>query len=213
MKPESSLELFPATDGTGPSLDLERSYWTRGFAAVAGVDEAGRGCLCGPVVAAAVILPVECQIPGVDDSKTLSATARANLAAQIRETAVAVSTGQCSAKEIDELNILQASLEAMRRAVAGLSTPPDRLLIDGNICFSNPSVPSKAIVKGDALSQTIAAASIIAKTSRDKIMYGLHVDYPQYGWITNVGYPTAAHYKALAQYGPTRHHRRSFRLS
>ncbi|MCH8121667.1 MAG: ribonuclease HII [Bacteroidetes bacterium] len=212
MKAEQTLELFPVDHAESASLRIERKCWARGYSTIAGVDEAGRGCLCGPVVAAAVILPIEHQIPGVKDSKKLTHTTRVELAEIIREEAIAVATGSCSPQEIDQLNILQAALEAMRRAVLALNTEPDHLLIDGNVCFSNPPVKIQTVIKGDARSHSIAAASIIAKTSRDAAMQKLHAENPMYGWDTNMGYPTQAHYQAIAQFGLTAHHRRSFRL-
>ncbi|GMQ81480.1 MAG: ribonuclease HII [Rhodothermia bacterium] len=212
MKAEQTLELFPVGLVEGASLSIERKCWARGYSAIAGVDEAGRGCLSGPVVAAAVIFPFEHQIPGVKDSKKLKHKTRVELAEIIREEAIAVATGTCSPREIDQLNILKAALEAMRRAVLALDTEPDHLLIDGNVCFSDPPVEARTVIKGDARSHSIAAASIIAKTTRDAIMKKLHSKYPMYGWDTNMGYPTAAHYQAIAQFGLTAHHRRSFRL-
>ncbi|NQV72907.1 ribonuclease HII [bacterium] len=197
------------------SLDdhaYERPCWDRGEA-VAGVDEAGRGCLAGPVVAAAVIMPPNFRIEGVTDSKKLSAAKRNELVDQILETSLCWSIGICSPKEIDSLNILWASMEAMRKAIVGLNVPPDFVLIDGNTAIPNLSLPSKSIVKGDLKSHTIAAASILAKTHRDRIMLDLHAQHPLYAWNTNVGYPTAAHYEALRKHGPTPHHRTTFRLA
>ncbi len=212
MKSEQTLELFSVDIADGASLRIERKCWAQGYSAIAGVDEAGRGCLSGPVVAAAVILPVEHQIPGVKDSKKLKPRTRVELAEIIREEAIAVATGSCSPQEIDQLNILQASLEAMRRAVLALDREPDHILIDGNVCFSDPPVETRAVIKGDSRSHSIAAASIIAKTTRDAIMQQLHAENPMYGWDTNMGYPTEAHYQAITQFGLTAHHRRSFRL-
>ncbi len=196
-----------------PALSPEWRCWQQGYRRVAGVDEVGRGCLAGPVVAAAVILPPHVRLDGVRDSKQLRPEVRAKLAEQIRTQALAIGIGMCTPEEIDRLNILNAALEAMRRAVANLKLTPDYLLIDGNRCFSDPPCPAKPIVKGDQQSLLIAAASIIAKTTRDALMQRLHEEFPVYGWDRNVGYPTRAHYEALARYGPSPYHRRSFRLS
>lgn len=195
-----------------PTLQYETRIWSSGYRLLAGVDEVGRGCLAGPVVAAAVIFPPNVTVDGVRDSKTLSPRRRSELAEDIRKVALSVGIGICSPAEIDELNVFHASLEAMRRAVGSLSPAPDYLLIDGNRCFNGAACPAEAIVKGDRLCHAIAAASIIAKTTRDEIMHALHRDYPAYHWEHNVGYPTRAHYDALAEYGPSPHHRRSFRL-
>ena len=180
---------------------------------MAGIDEAGRGCLAGPVVAAAVLFAPGEFIPEVNDSKKLSHQKREDLAIQIQETAFSIGVGLCSPQEIDAINILHAAMEAMRRAVLDLSVSPDQLLVDGNRCFPNSSWPFKTVIKGDSLSCTIAAASIIAKTTRDAIMVDMHNQFPNYGWDTNVGYPTKKHYAALQAHGPTPFHRRSFRLS
>ncbi len=176
------------------------------------MDEAGRGCLAGPVVAAATIFPQGVILEGVNDSKKLSPQKRAELAKEITKTAISVGIGLCSPQEIDDLNILWAAMEAMRRAVTSLDPAPDFLLIDGNRAFPKSPWPLKTLVKGDARSFTIAAASIIAKTARDGMMEGLHEEYPEYGWNTNMGYPTKKHYAALARLGPTPFHRKSFRL-
>jgi ribonuclease HII len=196
-----------------PSLDAEHRLWQAGYGHVAGVDEAGRGCLAGPVVAAAVVLPRGVTLPGVRDSKQLNAATREALAARIRTQALAVGVGLCSPEEIDRLNILWAAMEAMRRAVADLSPTPDFLLVDGNHCFPGSPWPFETLVRGDRRSHTIAAASVIAKTTRDALMRALHEDDPRYGWCDNVGYPTKAHYAALARHGPSPYHRRSFRLA
>ena len=195
-----------------PTLDLEKSLWRQGHRHVAGIDEAGRGCLAGPVVAGAVILPKGVMISGVNDSKKLKAAQREDVFEAICERALSVSVGICSPEQIDTLNILWAAMEAMRRAAADLSPGPDFLLIDGNRCFPDSPWPFQTVVKGDARSHTIAAASIIAKVTRDHIMHLLHEEFPAYGWRQNVGYPTKAHYDALALHGPTPYHRRSFRL-
>jgi len=180
--------------------------------AVAGVDEAGRGCLAGPVVAAAVILSAAADVPGLDDSKRLTAAAREGLAPRIRESALAVATGLCSPAEIDRMNILNASLEAMRRAVGALSAPASFLLVDGDRMWPRSTVPWKTVIGGDGRSRSIAAASVIAKTTRDALMAELARDHPGYGWERNKGYPTPDHFEALSRFGPTPHHRRTFRL-
>lgn len=196
-----------------PSFELEESLWASGHRFVAGVDEAGRGCLAGPVVAAAVILPPDAVLPGLDDSKRLTPQQRDRLFGAIHREALAVGVGACSPAEIDRLNILQAALEAMRRAVRDLVLAPDHLLVDGNQRLGTVPWPHEPVVKGDARSLSIAAASVVAKVTRDRAMTRLHEDFPQYGWHGHKGYPTAAHYAALAEHGPSPHHRRSFRLT
>lgn len=196
----------------GITTQIERSLWNTGYQHVAGVDEAGRGCLAGPVVAAAVILPPDLVLPKVKDSKALSPKVREEVRARILEEAVAVGIGRCTPQEIDELNILWAAMEAMRRATEACSPPPDFLLVDGNRCFSEAPCPHETVVRGDQKCHAIAAASIIAKTERDALMRRLHEKHPVYGWNTNVGYPTAAHYEALDLHGPTLYHRHSFKL-
>ena len=196
-----------------PDFSIERRHWAAGRRVVAGLDEAGRGCLAGPVVAAAVVLPPEADLPGLDDSKRLTADAREALVPVIRGQALAVGVAACSPAEIDELNILWASMEAMRRAAASLALAPDVLLVDGNREVPDAPCPQEAVVKGDARSLSIAAASVVAKVARDRRMVELDAAFPVYGWAGHKGYPTAAHYAALAEHGPSRHHRRSFRLS
>lgn len=169
---------------------------------VAGVDEAGRGPLAGSVVAAAVILPDVCPIVGLADSKTLSEKKRDQLAAEIKQHAVAWCIASASVAEIDQLNILQASLLAMRRAVEGLALQPQRVLVDGNRIPSGLTMAAEAIVKGDSKVKAISAASILAKTARDAELVLLDQTYPQYGFAAHKGYPTAAHLAALEQFGP-----------
>jgi ribonuclease HII len=176
---------------------------------VCGVDEAGRGPLAGPVVAAAVILDPARPIAGLNDSKKLSAKKRMALAGLIRERALAWAVAEASVEEIDQLNILHASMLAMQRAVAALQVTPERALIDGNRCPSL-AMPAEAVVQGDAKVAAIAAASILAKTVRDEGMLGLHAQYPHYGFDRHMGYPTAAHCAALAAHGVSPVHRRSF---
>ncbi len=176
---------------------------------IAGVDEAGRGPLAGPVVAAAVILAPGSTLPGLDDSKKLSAARRAALAVQIRERALAWSVAWSDREEIDSLNILQASMLAMTRAVSGLCCAPDHVLVDGNRC-PRLAVSVEAIVRGDCRVAAISAASILAKVDRDALMRRLHGHYPRYGFDRHKGYPTALHLERLRRYGPSPQHRRSF---
>ena len=193
-----------------PDLSFELLAHGRGFLRVAGVDEAGRGPLCGPVVAAAVVLN-RAHIPsGINDSKKLSEKRRSQLFDQIMELA-AVGVGHATPAEIDELNILRASHLAMVRAIAALPVVPDHVLIDGNIIPRGLTVSAEALIKGDARSLSIGAASIIAKVTRDRIMVDLAQQHPGYGWDKNAGYPTKDHLAALQNLGVTPHHRRSFR--
>ena len=176
---------------------------------VCGIDEAGRGPLAGTVVAAAVILDPLRPIAGLNDSKKLSEKKRDALAVLIRERAVAWFVASASVEEIDRLNILHATMLAMQRAVAGLAVRPLSALVDGNRC-PNLDIPCEAIIKGDGKVASIAAASILAKTVRDAEMLGLHEQYPMYGFDRHMGYPTAAHFKALEEHGASPVHRRSF---
>lgn len=197
-------------------LHFERRLWKDGYERVAGLDEAGRGCLAGPVMAAAVILPPETDIPAIGDSKSLSEAERLEAREQIEAQAASYAIAKCSPAEIDNINILQAALEAMRRAASECNPAPEFLLIDGNQwdrTLTDAPWPYETIVKGDARSQSIAAASILAKTERDAVMRSLHEEHPHYGWDTNVGYPTQTHYAALAEHGTTPYHRTSFSLS
>ncbi|WP_448518358.1 ribonuclease HII [Rhodoflexus sp.] len=178
----------------------------------AGVDEAGRGCLAGPVVAAAVILPKDYKHPLLNDSKKLSYRQREKLQLEIERDAYAIGIGLASPEEIDQINILQASILAMRRAVDLLPICPELLLIDGKFFSKDSAVPYHCIVKGDGLYYSIAAASVIAKTYRDHLMQEYAEEYPHYGWQQNAGYPTKAHYQAIANHGVTPLHRQSFRL-
>ena len=200
-----------------PDLSLERGLWRVGHARVAGVDEAGRGCLAGPVVAAAVVLPRDAWLPGLDDSKKLSPKARERLFDAVHQEAVATGLGACSPAEVDRLNVLWAAMEAMRRALAALAVVPDAALIDGNRVPPEASGvvggPVQAVVKGDAKSLSIAAASVLAKVTRDRLMVALDAEEPRYGFAQHKGYPTAQHYAALAEHGPSNHHRRTFRLT
>lgn len=195
---------------TFPDLSFESAARAQGFAAICGVDEVGRGPLAGPVTAAAVILDPDRIPPGLNDSKTLTEARRAALFPAIMATAQ-VSIAHASVEEIDALNILRASHLAMERAINGLSTNPDHALIDGNLIPKGLTIPATALVKGDARSLSIAAASIVAKVTRDRIMVDLAQQYPAYGWNVNAGYPTPAHLRALLDFGITPHHRRSFK--
>lgn len=179
----------------------------------AGCDEAGRGCLAGPVVAAAVILPDGYTHPGLIDSKKLSEHRRDEMRQIIMRDAVAWAVGICSPEEIDEMNILNASIEAMHRALRALGQRPGAIIVDGNRFKPFEDIRHTTVVKGDAKYANIAAASIMAKTTRDAIMAELDAKFPDYGWAVNKGYPTAAHRAAIAAVGPCAHHRRSFRLT
>jgi ribonuclease HII len=178
----------------------------------AGCDEAGRGCLAGPVVAAAVILHPDKPIQALNDSKQLSAAKRTELADQIMDRALAWAIAEIDPTEIDKVNILKASFLAMHKALDSLNNIPQHLLIDGNRFIAYKNIPHTCLVKGDARYQSIAAASILAKTHRDRIMHRLHLEFPQYNWCANKGYPTQSHRDAILSYGISPHHRRSFRL-
>ena len=178
----------------------------------AGCDEAGRGCLAGPVFAAVVILPEDFANEMLDDSKKLSERQRDMLRPMIERGALAWAVGVVEAEEIDRINILNASFLAMHRAVGALSVKPDFLLVDGNRFKPYPGIPHTCIVKGDGKMMSIAAASILAKTHRDEYMRRIAGEYPQYGWDVNKGYPTKSHRDAIARYGVSPYHRRSFRL-
>jgi len=177
----------------------------------AGCDEAGRGCLAGPVVAAAVILDSRKDYPELNDSKKLNAKVRSVLSLMIRREALCWGIGLASPEEIDEINILQASFLAMHRAIDQLGQKPQQLLIDGNRFKPYQDIPFQCIIGGDAFYQSIAAASILAKTHRDELMLQAHADYPQYAWDRNKGYPTPAHKQVIAQHGLSPLHRRTFK--
>ena len=191
----------------------ERTMWeiedSLGLHLICGVDEAGRGPLAGPVCAAAVILPEHLQIPGLNDSKKLTDKKRRELFPVIQEQAVAYGIGLASEQEIDEINILQATFLAMRRALDQLTVRPEIALIDGNR-ETDFGLPVKTVVKGDSLSANIAAASVLAKVTRDNIMVELAQQYPDYGFEIHKGYGTKAHYQALRTYGPCPIHRKTF---
>jgi len=198
-------------EGRAPSLDLEMALWRRQLVRVAGVDEAGIGSLCGPVVAAAVILaPFEPAIPGVRDSKTLSPAQRVALDREIRARAVAVGVGAASVAEIERLNIRRASHLAMRRALARVG-PYDYALIDGLPIGAQDLGPCTTVIDGDARCYSIACASIVAKVLRDRLLARLARRYPAYGWDRNAGYGTPEHLTALVRYGLTPYHRQCFR--
>ncbi len=202
-----TLSLFEEPVPT--SLYFEEQAMLKGFQAVAGIDEAGRGPLAGPVVAAAVILPADFELPGLTDSKKLSEKKRDAFYPLIRQQARAVGVGVASAAEIDQLNILQATLLAMQRAVGRLSCAADHLLIDG-ITPLPVATSQQTLKQGDSRSLSIAAASVVAKVIRDRVMLAHDKRYPQYGFAGHKGYGTAVHRKAIAAYGPSPQHRTSF---
>ena len=194
-------------------LDLwlfEKKAFQKGFSKIAGIDEAGRGPLAGPVVSAAVIIPISLQIPGISDSKKLTPQKRNYLYEKIYDLAVSVGIGIVDPFEIDRINILQASLLSMAMAAENLAPQPDCLLIDGTFLISS-TLPQEAIPKGDALSVSIAAASIVAKVTRDRLMERYHQDYPLFGFSKHKGYPTKAHKEAIRKFGCCLIHRKSFR--
>jgi ribonuclease HII len=198
-----------------PTLLEEMALFAQGYSFIAGLDEAGRGCLAGPVVAAAVILPLEdseatiARLVGVNDSKQLTAAQREHLYDVVMECAVAVGVGIGSVELIDERNILNATKHAMRQALQQLSTPPQALLLDA-LLLPRMTLPQRSIIKGDARCLSIASASIIAKVTRDRLMVKLHEEYPAYSFDQHKGYGTPAHLEALRCHGATPHHRRSF---
>ena len=189
--------------------EIEDGFYAEGIQTICGVDEAGRGPLAGPVCAAAVILPPHLEIPGLTDSKKLTDKKRRELFPIIKEQAIAYGIGMASEKEIDEINILQATFLAMQRALDQLHVSPDLALIDGNR-QKEFGVPVKTVVKGDSLSMNIAAASILAKVTRDDLMVKMAEEYPRYGFEIHKGYGTKAHYAALTAHGPSPIHRMTF---
>ncbi len=193
----------------GPADEFEQEARRRGYRRIAGIDEAGRGPLAGPVVAAAVILPPHARLTGVDDSKQLPEAERERLYQVILDKAVGVGIGSADAGEIDALNILEASRLAMCRAIANLDPAPDYLLTDA-VTLPAIHTPVRPIIKGDALSLSIAAASIIAKVTRDRLMVAFHETFPQYNFLSHKGYGTAEHLRMLARFGPCPIHRRTF---
>ncbi|HCE1806356.1 TPA: ribonuclease HII [Vibrio parahaemolyticus] len=195
---------------TKAKVELPPFEYPQGYQLIAGVDEVGRGPLVGDVVTAAVILDPNNPIEGLNDSKKLSEKKRLALFPEIKEKALAWAVGRCSPEEIDELNILQATMVAMQRAIAGLKVQPDLVLIDGNRCPELP-MDSHAVVKGDLRVAEISAASIIAKVVRDQEMEELDKQYPQFGFAKHKGYPTKAHFEAIEQHGVISEHRKSFK--
>ncbi|WP_099203936.1 ribonuclease HII [Scatolibacter rhodanostii] len=192
------------------NFEFEQAAYAKGYQAVCGIDEVGRGPLIGPVCAAAVILNPEDEIKGLNDSKKLTEKKREILFDIIMERALAVGIGFASSEEIDEINILQATFLAMKRACESLPQKADFALVDGNKFPSQLGIQGEAIVKGDGKSPSIAAASIIAKVSRDRLMVELDREYPQYGFAAHKGYPTAAHYRALDEFGEIEGYRKTF---
>jgi ribonuclease HII len=193
------------------SLEIELTLWDKGIRAIAGVDEAGRGPLAGPVVAAAVIFPTGTSIKGVEDSKKLSERKRADLFVAIKEQALSVGVGIVSHDVIDRINILQATILAMHKAIDELRVKPDFIIVDGN-SFRHDRYSFQNIIDGDAKSFTIAAASIIAKVTRDRLMLEYHEQFPMYGFARHKGYGTRQHLEAISQFGLCQIHRRSFDL-
>ena len=190
---------------------FELACQQNGYKQIAGIDEAGRGALAGPVIAAAVILPINCGIKGLQDSKLLSPKQRAYLFDEIHDVAVSVGIGAADHRVIDRLNVLQATLLAMREAVEKLVPSPDYVLVDG-LDLPEVGIAGEAIPKGDSRSYSIAAASIIAKVTRDRLMVELDPIYPNYGFSQHKGYPTSQHRQAIAQFGTSEIHRRTFKL-
>jgi ribonuclease HII len=207
----ASVSLFSDLKITAIGLDFEKQAAAEGFRFVAGVDEVGRGCLAGAVVAAACILDPSKPLPdGLNDSKKLTAEKRAEIALELKQTALAWAVGQVEAEEIDRINILEATKKAMRLAIEALQPQADFLLIDA-LQLKGIFLPQKGIIKGDSMSASIAAASILAKTYRDDLMQKLDATYPGYGFSSHVGYATKTHYDALKLHGPCPLHRKSFR--
>ena len=211
LAPDSRVSLFENTFVHGLGSDFERTAHDEGFLFVAGVDEVGRGCLAGPVVAGACILDLSKPLPdGLNDSKKVTPEKREAIAAELKETALAYSIGRVEAEEIDRINILEATKKAMLAAIDALMPAPDYLLIDA-LQLKGTRLPQKAIIKGDSISVSIAAASIIAKTYRDALMRDLHDEFPQYGFDGHKGYGCASHFAAIREHGPCRLHRMTFR--
>ena len=193
-------------------LEYERRFWGRGISEIAGVDEAGRGPLAGPVVAAAVVLPPDHVIEGVADSKTLTREVREDLHERIVSEARSVGIGAASVREIDHMNILRATTRAVERAIAALPTRPGHVVVDG-LPLKHLDLPHDAVVDGDAIVHCISCASIVAKVFRDRLMCRLARKYTRYRWDSNMGYGTPDHLRALSEWGPSPHHRLTFRPS
>ncbi|HSK71896.1 MAG TPA: ribonuclease HII [Pyrinomonadaceae bacterium] len=209
--PQSNVSASPRLRVSTIGLDFERQAESEGFRFIAGIDEVGRGCLAGAVVAAACILDLSKPLPeGLNDSKKLTAKKRDSIVEEIKQNALAYSIAQIEAEEIDRINILQATKKAMRLAVENLHLKADFLLIDA-VQLKEIPLPQKAIIKGDAISASIAAASILAKTYRDNLMQEFDKTYPEYGFSKHVGYGTKAHFEALRKHGACPLHRKSFR--
>lgn len=189
---------------------LKQNY--SGFSLEAGTDEAGRGCLSGPVVAAAVILPAAFSHPFLNDSKQLSEKKRDELRLIIEQQALAFAVSFVWQEEVDEINVLQASITGMHRAINALKIIPEFIIVDGNKFREYKEIPHKTIVKGDAKYLSIAAASVLAKTYRDEYMVKIHQEYPMYNWLKNKGYPTKEHRNTIRQFGATKYHRKTFKL-
>ena len=189
---------------------IERKLWEQNIRFVAGIDEVGRGPLAGPVVASSVVLPYGKIFDGIDDSKKLSPDKREKMFHIILENAISIGIGYVDSMIIDKINILQATFEAMKRAICNMNVVPDYLLIDGSYELDGVPLFQKAVVKGDSKSQCIAAASIVAKVYRDRLMEGFDIEYPMYNFSRNKGYGTKEHIKALMKYGPCKIHRFSF---
>ena len=193
----------------GPTDIFEVEARRCGYRYIAGLDEAGRGPLAGPVIAAAVIFPRRCRVLGLNDSKQLSAAQRDQLYVSIRDRATVVGVGSATEKEIDRINILEATRLAMQRAIASLPLVPDFLLLDA-LTLPLLSIPQRAIITGDCLSLSIAAASVMAKVTRDRMMAGYHTEYPEYNFLSHKGYSTPEHLRLLTRHGPCAIHRRTF---
>ncbi len=193
-----------------PDFEIEKEAISNGYNLICGVDEAGRGPLAGPVCAAAVILPLNCDIDGLNDSKKLTEKKREELYDVIKAKAVSYGIAFALVEEIEKYNILGATFLAMNRAIGMLKTTPDFALIDGNQIPKGITIPCKTVIKGDSLSSSIAAASVLAKVTRDRLMYEYDEKYPQYGFAAHKGYGTKAHYEAIRQYGICEIHRCSF---
>lgn len=207
----SRVSLFDNFEVSGIGLVFEEQAWAEGYKLVAGLDEVGRGCLAGPVVAAACILDPTKPLPeGLNDSKKLTEATRDKIAAQLKVDCIAYAIGQIEADEIDRINILEATKQAMLNAIASLTPTPDFLLIDALYLKRSP-LPQKSIIKGDSISASIAAASILAKTYRDDLMKAYETQYPQYGFAGHKGYGCSSHFDAIWAHGPCPLHRMSFR--
>jgi ribonuclease HII len=207
----AGASLFADPEITECGLVFEEQAWSDGFKFVAGVDEVGRGCIAGPVVAAACILDPTKNLPeGLNDSKQVSAKQRHEIAVELKQNCVAYAIGSVGPEEIDRINILEATKLAMRLAIADLKPAPDFLLVDA-LTLKGLGLPQKAIIKGDCISASIAAASILAKTFRDDLMQALETEYPAYGFADHVGYGTRRHWDAIRDHGPCAIHRKTFR--